>query len=99
MQENCDLIEQIGKMRQNLKILNEEFVKRGGKKMMEAKQADLAKQLALEEPMNSDQDTAPDMSGNDKDDTNLDPVDGFDNSIDRNIDINKKEIADLRANI
>lgn len=39
------------------------------------------------------------MSGNDKDDTNLDPVDGFDNSIDRNIDINKKEIAVLRANI
>lgn len=50
MQENCDLIEQIGKMRQNLKILNEEFVKRGGKKMMETKQQELAKQMALEEP-------------------------------------------------
>jgi|688.fasta_scaffold2125255_1 hypothetical protein len=35
----------------------------------------------------------------DEADVNLDPVDGYDNSIDRNLEVNKQEIAQLRAHI
>lgn len=43
MEENIKLIEQITKLRYNLKLLNEAFIKAGGKKQMEAKQQELAK--------------------------------------------------------
>ena len=43
MEENIKLIDQITKLRYNLKLLNEAFIKAGGKKQMEAKQQELAK--------------------------------------------------------
>jgi hypothetical protein len=39
------------------------------------------------------------MISGDDENFELDPVDGYDNSIDRNIEVNKHEIAQLRAHI
>ena len=94
MLQNMDLLQQIVSLRSEIKELNKAFTTAGGSKAMEAKKQEMAQQDG-DVP---DQDNkGPGKSQTQEEEvTHLEEIEGYENSIDNNIEARKNLIADYR---
>lgn len=96
MKENCDLIESVAKLTESVKELQHEFLKIGGQKsldLVKQKQAKLNQDQEAESSGQRGQRHAGD------DEELLEQVDGFDNSIQKNLAVKRRYIQQLREQL